>query len=201
MTLIKIILAINIIFLLLFLLWNFLQQFLWPVWLLLWAMSVTNTPTAMYIWHSAYFEEGSHVVLGTTYRKAKIVGSYGVGKNYIMMRLEEVGRVPEDWIVIRRIVVFTCPFPLSFQMSFHQHLLQFFLNHFLGTFRDIADNDDHSFEKDIKSSSDQLSDSFNSNSELFDQVEFPSEDMWELVSWVFHEWGTSLMFSIIWTSL
>ena len=35
----------------------------------------------------------SHVVLGTTYRKARI-GSYGVGRNYIMMRFKEVRRVP-----------------------------------------------------------------------------------------------------------
>ena len=48
-----------------------------------------------------YFEEGSHVVLGTTYRKARIVGSYGIGRNYIMMRLEEVGRVPEDQVTIQ----------------------------------------------------------------------------------------------------
>ena len=58
-------------------------------------------------------------MLGTTYRKAKIVGSYGVCRNYIMMRLEEVGRVPEDQIAIQRMVVSTCPSPLSFQLSFH----------------------------------------------------------------------------------
>ena len=45
--LIIIILAINFVFLLLFLLQNFLQPFFWPTWLLLWAISVTNTPTAM----------------------------------------------------------------------------------------------------------------------------------------------------------
>ena len=30
-------------------------------------------------------------MLGKMYRKAKIVGLYGVGRNYIMMKLEEVG--------------------------------------------------------------------------------------------------------------
>ena len=57
----------------------------------------------------------------------------------------------------------------------------FFLNQFLGTFRDFADDDDDSFEKDIKSvkSSDRSSDSFSSNSELFDEVEFSSEEMCE----------------------
>ena len=48
------------------------------------------------MWQSGFLEEGSHVVLGTTYRKVKIVSSYGVGRNYIMIKLEEVGRVPED---------------------------------------------------------------------------------------------------------
>ena len=45
--LIIIILAINFIFLLVFLLQNFLRPFLWPAQLLLWAISVTNTPTDM----------------------------------------------------------------------------------------------------------------------------------------------------------
>ena len=57
---------------------------------------VSNKHPDCYVWQSGYFEEGSHVVLGTTYRKVKIVSSYGVGRNYIMIRLEEVGRVPED---------------------------------------------------------------------------------------------------------
>ena len=45
--LIIIILVINFVFLLLFLLWNFLRPFLWPTQHLLWAISVINTPTAM----------------------------------------------------------------------------------------------------------------------------------------------------------
>ena len=58
---------------------------------------------------SGFFEEGSHVVLGTRYRKAKIVGPFGVGRNYIMIKLEEVERVPKDQIAIQRMVVSTCP--------------------------------------------------------------------------------------------
>ena len=97
-----------------------------------------------------------------------------------MMKLEEVGKVPEDRIAIQRMVVSTCPSSLFYQLSFCQHLLQFFLNRFLGTFRDFT-NDDDSFEKDIKGvkSSDRSSDSFSSNSELFDEVEFSSEEMCE----------------------
>ena len=34
-------------------------------------------------------------MLGTTYRKAEIVGPDGVGRNYMMMKLEKVGRVPQ----------------------------------------------------------------------------------------------------------
>ena len=85
------------------------------------------------MWQSGFLEEGSHVVLYTTYRKVKIVGLYGVGRNYIMIKLEEVKRVPEDQIAIQRMVVSSS---LSYQLLFHQHLLRFFLNRFLGTFRD-----------------------------------------------------------------
>ena len=46
-------------------------------------------------------------MLGTTYRKVKIVGLYGVGRNYIMMKLKEVGRVPKDQIASQRMVVST----------------------------------------------------------------------------------------------
>ena len=91
-----------------------------------------------------------------------------MGWSYIMMRPEEVGKVPENQIDILRMVVLTCPSPPSFQLSIHQCLLLFFLNHFLETFRDFTDDDDHSFERDIKCSSDQLSDIFSSDSELFD---------------------------------
>ena len=78
-------------------------------------------------------------------------------------------------------VVSTCPSSQFYQLSFHQCLLRFFLNRFLGTFRNFADDDDDSFEKDIQSvkSLDQSSDSFSSNSELFDEVEFSSEEMCE----------------------
>ena len=50
-----------------------------------------------------------------------------------------------------------------------------------GDIQAFTDDDDDSFEKDIKSvkSSDQSSDSFSSNSELFDEVEFSSEEMCE----------------------
>ena len=156
-----------------------------------------------YVWQSGFFEAGSHVVLGTTYRKVKIVGPYRVGRNYIMMKLEEVRRVPEDWIAIQRMVVSSCPSSHFYQLSFRQCLLRFFLNRFLETFRDFADDDDHFFKKDIKSFSDQLSDSFSSDSELFDQVEFLSEEMWEWVSWVFHGWGEPslmLVICLFWTS-
>ena len=100
---------------------------------------------------------------------------------HMMMKLKEVGRVPKDRIAIQRMVVSTCPSSQFYQLSFHQCLLCFFLNQFLGTFRDFADDDDDSFEKDIKSikSSDRSSDSFSSNSELFDELEFLSEEMCE----------------------
>ena len=142
---------------------------------------VSNKHPDCYVWQSGFFEAGSHVVLGTTYRKAKIVGPDRVGRNYIMMKLEEVGKVPKDQIAIQRMVVSTCPSSQFYQLSFRQCLLRFFINRFLGTFRNFADDNDESFEKDIKSfkSSDRSSDSFSNNSELFDEVEFSSEGMYE----------------------
>ena len=99
----------------------------------------------------------------------------------MMMKVEEVGKVPEDQIAIQRMVILTHPSSQFYQLSFRQCLLQFFLNWFLKKFRDFADDDDDTFEKDIKSieSSDRSSDSSSSNSELFDEVEFLSEEMCE----------------------
>ena len=79
---------------------------------------VSNKHPNCYIWQSRYFEEGSHVVLGTMYRKVKIVGSYEVGRNYIMMRLDEVGRVSEVQIAIQRMVFLTHPSPPLFSYPF-----------------------------------------------------------------------------------
>ena len=112
---------------------------------------ISNKHPDCYVWQSGFFEAGSHVVLHTTYRKAKIVRPDGVGRNYMMMKLEEVGRVPKDQIAIQRMVVSTHPSSQFYQLSFRQCLLRFFLNQCLGTFRDFADDDDDSFEKDIKS--------------------------------------------------
>ena len=83
---------------------------------------VSNKHPDCYVWQSGFFEAGSHVVLGTTYRKAKIVGPDGVGKNYMMVKLEEVGRIPKDQIAIQRMVVSIHPSLLSYWPSFHQHL-------------------------------------------------------------------------------
>ena len=75
-----------------------------------------------------------------------------------------------------------------------------------GTFRDFADDNDESFEKDIKSfkSSDRSSDSFSNNSELFDEVEFSSEGMYEngCPELSMDEKGSSLMLVVclFWTS-
>ena len=55
---------------------------------------ISNKHPNCYVWQSGFFEAGSYVVLGMTYRKAKIVGPDGVGKNYMMMKLEEEERFP-----------------------------------------------------------------------------------------------------------
>ena len=84
---------------------------------------ISNKHPDCYVWQSGFFEAESHVVLGMTYRKAKIVGPDGVGRNHMMMKLEEVGKVPEDRIAIQRMVVLTHPSSQFYQLSFHQRLL------------------------------------------------------------------------------
>ena len=79
------------------------------------------------MWQSGFFEAGSHVVLGMTYRKAKIVGPDGVGRNYMMMKFEEVGRVPKDQVAIQRMAVSTCPssqfYLLEWAIALHGRVL------------------------------------------------------------------------------
>ena len=89
---------------------------------------ISNKHPAWYVWQSGFFEAASNVVLGTTYREAKIVTPDGVGRNYMMMKVEEVGKVPEDQIAIQRMVVSTHPSSQFYQLSFRQRLLHFFLN-------------------------------------------------------------------------
>ena len=84
---------------------------------------ISNKHPDCYVWQSGFFVVGSHVVLGTTYRKVTIVGPYRVGRNYIMMKLEEVGRVLEDRLAIQRMVVLTWPSLHFYQLFFHQCLL------------------------------------------------------------------------------
>ena len=84
---------------------------------------ISNKHPNYYVWQCGFFEAGSHVVLDMTYRKVKIVRPYGVGRNYITMKLEEVGRVSEDQIAIQRMVVSTHPPSHFYQLSFCQCLL------------------------------------------------------------------------------
>jgi hypothetical protein len=74
------------------------------------------------VWQGGYFEEGSYVVLGKSFRRAKVAGSYGLGRNYIMMRLKEVGEIPKDQVAIRRMVQFR-----NEKTDTPQHHLKFYL--------------------------------------------------------------------------
>ena len=118
------------------------------------------------------------MVLGKSFRRAKVAGSYGLGRNYIMMRLKEVGEIPKDQVAIRRMVVSTCPSPETFQLSFRQRLCLFFLWFFLENYRDFADDDKELLDGIVESvvGSGQLTDSSSGGSELFDEVDLLFEE-------------------------
>jgi hypothetical protein len=40
---------------------------------------VSNKHPDCFMWQGGYFEEGSYVVLGKSFRKARVAGSYGLG--------------------------------------------------------------------------------------------------------------------------
>jgi hypothetical protein len=40
---------------------------------------VSNKCPDCFVWQGGYFEEGSYVVLGKSFRKARVAGSYGLG--------------------------------------------------------------------------------------------------------------------------
>jgi hypothetical protein len=88
---------------------------------------ISNKHSNCIMWQGGLFEQGSFVVLGRSYKKAKVVGSCGLGKNFVMLKLEEVGKVSDNWVPIHRMMVSTHPSPETYQLSFHQCLHFVFL--------------------------------------------------------------------------
>ena len=86
-----------------------------------------------------FFEKGSEVTLGSSGRMARVLGVCGLGKNYIMMKVQELGGILEGETVIQRMVVSSPP------TSLWLVLLQLFVSHLfkpvLGSMIDFVDED------------------------------------------------------------
>jgi hypothetical protein len=132
-----------------------------------------------FVWEGGFFEDNCTVVLGKSYRKARVTGVCGVGRNYVMLELGEVGGVSENQVAVRRMVVSSVASTVSFQLSFRHRLILYFFKRFLKTFKDLADEERVTRESD----EDQFTDSSGGGSELFDIAASSSGDMGETRSY------------------
>ena len=55
------------------------------------------------------FEKGLEVILGSSGRRVRILGVCGLGRNYVMMRVIELGGILEGEVTIRRMAVSSHP--------------------------------------------------------------------------------------------
>jgi hypothetical protein len=62
-----------------------------------------------FIWEKGYFEKSSEVILGNSGRLARVMGICGMGRNYIMMRMIELGCSLRGELWISRMVVSSPP--------------------------------------------------------------------------------------------
>ena len=86
-----------------------------------------------------FFEKGSEVIFGSSGRLAKVLGVRGLGRNYVMMRVQELGGILEGETAIQRMVVSSPP------TSLWLVLLQLFVSRLfkpvLGSMNDFVDED------------------------------------------------------------
>jgi len=90
-----------------------------------------------FVWEGGIFEEGSMVFFGRGMRAGKVLGVCGVRKNYFMMGIKDLGRVSEDEVLIRRMVV-SFP-PTDFSISMFYRIQARFLKPFLKSMVDFVD--------------------------------------------------------------
>src|SRR6202451_166387 len=91
-----------------------------------------------FVWEEGYVEKGSQVIFGTSGRLGRILGVCGVGRNFFMLRVKELGGSLDGEVAVQRMVV---SFPPSgdFQLSLFQRLAMRFLKPFLGSMADFVD--------------------------------------------------------------
>src|ERR1700676_771670 len=92
-----------------------------------------------FVLEGGFFEKGSEVILGSSGRMARVLGVCGLGKNYVMMKVQELGGILEGETVIQRMVVSSSP------TSLWLVLLQVFVSRLfkpiLGSMIDFVDED------------------------------------------------------------
>jgi hypothetical protein len=92
-----------------------------------------------FVWEAGFYKKGEKVQLGKSGHLASVLGFGGIGKNYVMMKLEELGRNLEGEAPICRMVVSACPTE-TWIVALH-FLGSFFLKRFLGLMKDFLDED------------------------------------------------------------
>jgi hypothetical protein len=90
-----------------------------------------------FVWEGGIFEEGSTVSFGRGMRAGKVLGVCGVGKNYFMMGIKDLGMVSEGGVLIRRMVV-SFP-PTDFSIPIFYRIQARFLKPFLKSMMDFMD--------------------------------------------------------------
>src|SRR6202042_2355826 len=91
-----------------------------------------------FVWEEGYFEKGLQVIFGTSGRLEHILGVCGVGRNFFMLRVKELGGSLDGEVVIQRMVVSFSPTG-DFRLSLFQCFTMRFLKPFLGSMADFAD--------------------------------------------------------------
>jgi len=92
-----------------------------------------------FVLEGGFFKKGSEVILGSSGRMARVLGVCGLGRNYVMMRVQELGGILEGETVIQSMVISSPPTLLWLV------LLQIFVSRLfkpiLGSMMDFVDED------------------------------------------------------------
>jgi hypothetical protein len=92
-----------------------------------------------FVWESGYFKKGSLVRLGASGRIAEVFEVGGVGRNFFMMKLREVGNPWAGKVTAQGLVISFNPIHIRF--SFTQRIKLRFFKPFLKSLKDFADEE------------------------------------------------------------
>jgi hypothetical protein len=70
---------------------------------------ISSKQSDCFVWEAGYFKKGEKVQLGKSGHLTRVLGFRGIGKNYVMMKLEELGRNLEGEAPIHCMVVSARP--------------------------------------------------------------------------------------------